>query len=179
MRERERSVQRCLGLKALAGVVPSSEPAVARSPCPSAASWRATAGDREGIHGAFVGECLSERSATLQQTESRDYRARERLDYRAHTHQVPKQMGSSSSTAPHAFSCPSPSSSYSCFGPQCDKSRGSGGGPPVQKTRFLPLRLQDASLLVNQQATAALRDGRAFRGNEWPGNNRHASNGSS
>ena len=38
---------------------------------------------------------------------------------------------------------------------------------------------QDASSLVNQQATGALRDGRAFRGNERPGNNRHDSNGSS
>ena len=75
---------------ALAEVVPSSEPAVARSPCSSAASWRAMAGDREGIHGAFVGECRSERPVTLRQTQPLDYRDWERLDYRAHSQAYPE-----------------------------------------------------------------------------------------
>ena len=105
----ERSLQHWLTLEALAAVVPSSEPAVARSPCPSAASWRATAGDREGIHGAFVGECRSELAVTLQQTESRDYRARERLVYRAHSCRVhfrPTILPSVTSTDKGVFQTP-------------------------------------------------------------------------
>jgi hypothetical protein len=66
---------------------------------------------------------------------------------------------------------------------QCGKSRGSGGWPPVHKHCFFRFfkthHLQDASFSINHQATATLRDGRAFRGNERPGNNRHSSNFSS
>jgi hypothetical protein len=42
---------------------------------------------REGIHGAFVGECPSERPVHFP-IDSRDYRAREPLDYRACAHRV-------------------------------------------------------------------------------------------
>ena len=64
---------------------------------------------------------------------------------------------------------------------QCDKSRGSGGWPPRRGKhcffRFFKTHLlQDASFSINRQAAVGLRDGRAFRGNDRPGNNRQASN---